>query len=160
MKKLITILLLVVTTSSCSDAKKSKIAEGNKIDQLQNDSFLTAKIDGADFFVEDPIYFSTLNIITLAALSKDKTEKIRIYINYNKGPATYTFGRDISNSDNLVYTSNKAHWLAAKTMGEGTITIKEEDGSLIGGFSFTGVNKEDNTMKQITEGKFKVQIGS
>lgn len=157
MKKLITIVLLVVITLSCSDAKKSKTTDGNKIDQTQNDTYLKAEIDGVPFFVEDPIYISAYNIITLAALSEDKNEKIRIYINYNKGPTTYTFGKGISNSDNLIYTNTKVHWLAAKTMGEGTITISEEGGYLIGEFLFTGVNKENNSTKKITDGKFKVK---
>ncbi len=58
------------------------------------------------------MYFSAQKIITLAALSKDKNEKIRIYKN---GPTTYTFGENISNSDSMVYTNNKVDWLAANT---------------------------------------------
>ncbi len=160
MKKLITIAFLVAVILSCSDAKKNKISGGNKIDQAQNDSFLSANVDGVNFYIADPIYFSTQNIISLAAVSKDKIEKIRIYINYNKGPSTYPFGKGIPNSDNMVYTNNKVDWLAAKTKGEGTITFKEEGGYLIGAFSFTGVNKENNSTKQITDGKFKVRIDS
>ncbi len=157
MKKFITILLLLVITVSCSDTKKSKIAGDIKTEQAQSDSFLTATIDGITFYAEAPNYFSAQNIITLAAVSKDKTEKIRIYINYNKGPATYTFGEGISNSDNMVYSNTKVHWLAAKTKGKGTITLTEEGGYLIGDFSFTGVNKEDSSTKQITNGKFKTK---
>ncbi len=152
--------MLLVLIVSCSDTKKSKIAGVNKIAQTQNDTFLKAKIDGVAFFAEAPYYFSAQKIITLAAVSKDETEKIRIYINYNNGPATYTFGKGISNSDNMVYTNNKVHWLAAKTMGKGTITITEEGDYLIGKFSFTGVNKEDSSTKQITDGEFKVRIDS
>ncbi len=160
MKKVITIVLLLVLTVRCSDAKEKKIANDIKIEQSQNDTFLSAKIDGVTFYTDAPIYFSAQNIITLAAVSKDNTEKIRIYINYNKGPATYTFGEGISNSDNMVYTNTKVHWLAAKTKGEGTITLTEEGGYLIGKFSFTGVNKEDSSTKQITNGEFKVKTGS
>lgn len=159
MKNIITILLLLILTLSCSDTKKNK-SSGTKIDQTQNDSFLSANVDEVNFYIDAPIYFSAQKIITLAAVSKDKTEKIRIYINYNKGPATYAFGEGISNSDNMVYTYNENHWLAAKTKGEGTITFKEEGGYLIGSFSFTGVNKENNSTKQITDGKFKVRIDS
>jgi len=158
MKKII-LLLTATILFSCSDTKKNKISDGNKIDQAQSDCFLSAKIDGVDFYTDKPIYFSAQNIITLAAVSKDKTEKIRIYINYNKGPATYTFGKGIFNSDNMIYTHNKIDWLAAKIKGKGTITLTEEGGYLIGEFSFTGVNNEGST-KKITEGKFKVKIGS
>ncbi|MEE9363502.1 MAG: DUF6252 family protein [Cellulophaga sp.] len=160
MKKYITILLLLVLTLSCSDVKKNKTSGGNKIEHAQNESFLTAKIDGVKFYTNVPMYFSAQNIITLAAISKDKNEKIRIYINYNKGPAAYIFGKDIPNSDNMIYTNNKVHWLAAKTKGEGTVTLTEEGGYLIGEFSFTGVNKENNSSKKITNGKFKVRIDS
>ncbi len=159
MKQLITIVLLIITCS-CSDAKKKKTASTNDIDQAQNDTFLKATIDGEAFYAESPHYFSAQKIVSLAALSKDENEKIRIYINYNNGPATYVFGKGISNSDNMVYTNNKVHWLASKTMGEGTITITEEGGYLIGEFSFTGVKKENNSTKQITDGEFKVRIDS
>ncbi len=160
MKKHITLVLLLVLIVSCSDTKKDKIKDGTKIEQTQNDTFLKATIDGVTFYADAPIYFSAQNIITLAAVSKDKTEKIRIYINYNKGPATYTFGEGISNSDNMVYTNTKVDWLAAKTKGKGAITLTEEGDYLIGKFSFTGVNKEDSSTKQITDGEFKVKTGS
>ena len=160
MKKLITIVFLLVVIVSCSDTKKKKLKDGNKIDQKQNDSFLTATINGVNFYTDAPLYFSAQNIITLAAVSKDKTEKIRIYINYNNGPTTYTFGQGVSNSDNIVYTKDKVDWLAAKTKGKGTITFTEEGDYLKATFSFTGVNKEANKTLQITEGKFKVRINS
>ena len=83
-----------------------------------------------------------------------------MYINYNKGPATYTFGEGIGNSDNMVYTNNKVDWLVAKTKGEGTISFTEEGGYLIGKFSFIGVNKKNNSTKTITDGEFKVRIDS
>ena len=156
-KKLITIAWLFVITVNCFEAKKNNPIAGNKIDQAQNDSFLSAKIDGENFYEDAPMYFSAQKIITLAALSKDKNEKIRIYKN---GPTTYTFGENISNSDSMVYTNNKVDWLAAKIKGEGTITLTEEVGYLIGEFSFTGVNKESNSPKQITDGEFKVRMGS
>jgi len=53
----------------------------------------------------------------------------------------------------MVYTNTKVDWLAAK--GKGTITVTEEGDYLIGDFSFTGVNKEDSSTKQITNGKIK-----
>lgn len=158
MKKPITLLLLLVLTFSCVDAKKKDIADGNKIDQAQNDTFLKAKIDGLAFYTDAPMYFSAQNIMTLAAVSKNK--KIRIYIDYKKGPATYTFGKGISNADNMIYTTNEVDWIAAKIKGEGTITLTEEGDYLIGEFSFTGVNKENTSTKQITDGKFKVRIAS
>ncbi len=160
MKKLITIVVLATIIMGCNDGKKSKISDGNKIDQTQNDSFLSAKIDGKYFSTDAPIYFSTQNIITLAAVSKDKTEKIRIYIEYKKGPATYTFGKGINNTENMIYTKNAENWVASKVSGKGTITFTEQGGYLKATFSFTGVNKETNKTIQITEGKLKVRIQS
>jgi len=149
-------MLLILVTISCSNTKKNKVNGGNKIDQTQNDTYLKASLNGEVFYVDNPIYFSAQNIITLAAVSKDGSEKIRIYINYNKGPATYTFGLGISNSDNMIYTHNKTDWLAAKTKGDGTITLTEDGAYLLGKFSFIGVSKEDKSTKQITNGKFRV----
>lgn len=158
MKKLITIVILLAITISCSETKKNKTADDNQVVENKNDAFLTALIDGEKFYTDAPVYFSSQNIISLAAVSEN--EKIRIYINYNNGPTTYTFGKGISNSDNMVYTNNKVDWLAAKTNGEGTITFAEKGGFLVGKFNFTGVNKEDNTTKKITDGEFKVRKGS
>lgn len=158
MKKLITIVLLLAVTLSCSDTKKNKISNGNKIDQTQNDSFLSAKVDGTAFYSVTLNYFSAQNIITFAAVSKDETEKIRIYVAYKKGPATYTFGKGISNVDNMIYTNNSGDWLAAKTKGKGIITFTEEGNYLKGVFSFTGISKDNKSTKQITDGKFKVRI--
>lgn len=153
-------LLLLALCLSCADAPKKKMADTAKLEQTQKDTYLKASIDGAAFYIAEPHYFSTLKIITIAAVSTDKTEKIRIYINYSKGPATYPFGKGISNSDNMVYTHNKVDWLAAKTNGEGSVTITEEGGYLIGKFSFTGVDKKDMSTKNITNGEFKVRIDS
>ena len=158
--KLITIVVLAIIIISCNDGKKSKINEGNKIDQTQSDSFLSAKINGKDFYTDAPIYFSSQNIITLAAVSKDKIEKIRIYIEYKKGPATYTFGKDIDNTENMIYTKNDENWVASKVSGEGTITFTEEGGYLKASFSFTGISKDNKSTKQISNGEFKVKIHS
>ena len=102
MKKLITIVLLIVITCSCSETKKNKESGETKIDNTQSDVFFSAKIDGEKFYTDTPIYFSSQKIISLAGVNKDKTKKIRIYINYINGPATYNFGKGISNSDNMV----------------------------------------------------------
>lgn len=156
MKNSITVVALLILMFGCSDIKKSTAAIETSTEESQRNTYLKAEIDGVDFYMEGPVYVSAYNIISLAALTEDKTEKIRIYINYDEGPATYTFGKGINNSDNLIYTNNETHWLAAKTMGEGSITIKEEGDYVMGAFSFIGVNKEDGSTKRITNGEFKV----
>ena len=73
MKKQITIVLLILVTLSCADIKKNKPSDSTKIDEAQNNAFLSANIDGENFYTDAPIYYSAQNIITLAAVSKDKT---------------------------------------------------------------------------------------
>ena len=152
MTKLTIMLFCTLAFVACKKENKSS----DKVIESTNKAFLTATINGVNFHTDAPIYFSAQNIITLAAVSKDKSEKIRIYINYINGPTTYIFGKGIPNSDNMVYTKDKVDWLAAKTDGEGTITFKEEGGYLTATFSFTGINKETKKTLQITEGKFRV----
>jgi len=145
-------MMLSLMVVACKKENKSS----DKVIESTNKAFLTATINGVNFYTEDLHYFSALSIITLAAESKDKNEKIRIYINYNKGPGTYNFGEGIPNSDNMVYDKGESHWLAAKTNGKGTITFTEEDGYLKATFSFTGVHKETKKTLQISDGKFRV----
>ncbi|MGC1204785.1 MAG: DUF6252 family protein [Flavobacteriaceae bacterium] len=122
------------------------------IDQVQNDTYLKATIDGETFYVKDPIYSPAGEMITVTANSKDKSQKIRIAIEYSKGPATYTLGKD---KGTMIYTKAKVHWIVSKKRGEGTITLTEEGDYLTGKFSFTGT-ENDKTEKQITDGEFRV----
>jgi hypothetical protein len=142
----------------CNDNKKSKISGGNKIDQTQSDSFLSAKIDGKQFFTNE-LFCNLLldpNTISLTATSNDKIETFRFTIIYDNGPAIYTVGENSNKSGNLIYTHNKDHWIASKKRGEGTITLTEKGNYLIGQFSFDG--DSSNSTKQITDGKFKVKM--
>ena len=158
MEKLIALVFLIFVITNCADDKKNTVNDGHKIDQAQKGSFMTAQVNGKEFHSEELNYFSAQNVITLAAVSKDKTEKIRIYINYNNGPATYAFGKGLSNSDNMVYTKDKVDWLAAKTKGKGTITFTEQGGYLKGVFSFTGVDTKSKKTIEVIKGEFEVHV--
>jgi hypothetical protein len=158
MKTLMAIAILLFVATNCADDKKNVLSDANKIDQVQNESVMTAQVVGTSFYSEELNYFSAQNIVTLAAVSKDKTEKIRIYINYNNGPTTYAFGKGISNSDNMVYTNSSGDWLAAKTKGKGTITFTEQGDYLKATFSFTGVNTKNKNTIEVTQGEFKVRV--
>lgn len=153
MKKLITIVLLITLTVSCSDAKKNNIVSDTKIGQDQNDTYLKATIDGEDFYADVPGNLSGPNRISILATGIDKTQKIQIFMEYNQGPATYTLGKG---NISLIYTNNRVHWIASKLRGEGTITITEEDGYYVGKFNFIGTGNDKTDKKQITDGEFRV----
>lgn len=156
MIKLITLASLLAITISCPNDQNNTSAT-NKTDQKQVDNFLKATIDDVAFYAEDLHYYSMQKIITLAAISKDGKEKIRLYINYTKGPATYTFGDGISTSDHMIYTKTGVDWIASKLKGEGEITFKEDGDYLIGKFSFDGIeNEEEKSVKKINAGEFRV----
>ncbi len=153
MKKTTLIILLIVLTCSCSDAKKNK--GSNEIKQAKAGAFMSAKINGVNFYSDNPTYLKIDNFINIDGRSKDKTEIIRLQIRYDNGSATYTVGKKTNKKGNMIYTYNKDHWIASKHRGEGTITLTEKGGYLIGEFSFTG--DSGNNTKQITDGKFKVK---
>lgn len=157
MIKLSTLAFLLAITMSCPDDHNNASASINKTNQKLGDNFLKATINGVAFYAEDLSYYSMQSIITLAATSKDGKEKIRLYINYTKGPATYTFGDGISTSDHMIYSKSEVDWIASKLKGEGEITFKEERDYLIGKFSFDGVeNKEEKSIKEVNAGEFRV----
>lgn len=155
MKKLITIILFLTLTISCSDDKKNKIASDTKIGQAQNDTYLKATIDGETFYTKTLHNYSSQDLIVVAGTSKDKNQEIRITIDFNKGLGTYTLGKESSCS--MIYTNTKVHWIASKHRGEGTITITEEDGYYEGKFNFIGTGKDKTDKKQITDGEFRVK---
>jgi len=150
MKKLITITMLLLMIVAC----KKENSSNNIIEQAQNDTFLTAKIDGVKFYSDNPNYSKFDNLINLYGESKDKTEKILFQIVYDNGPSTYNMGKATNKKGNMIYTHNKVPWIVSKHRGEGSITLTEEGGYLIGEFSFAAVDNENK--KQITEGEFRV----
>ncbi len=149
MKKLITILLILTVTLACSDTKKNKSKTG---------AFLSAKINGVEFYSDNPNYSKFDDSINLYGNSKDKTEKILFHIVYDNGPSTYNMGKATNKKGNMIYTQNNVSWIVSKHRGEGTITLTEKGDYLIGEFSFSA--EDDNITKQITEGKFKVKMNN
>ncbi|MBL1279067.1 MAG: hypothetical protein COA33_002265 [Fluviicola sp.] len=156
MKKLITILLILIVTSACSDTKKNKPESNNAVIQANTDVFMSAKINGVKFYSDNPIYNKFDDQIDLYGISKDKSEKILFHIVYDNGPSTYNMGKATNKKGNMIYTHNNIPWIVSKHRGEGTITLTEKGDYLIGEFSFSA--KNDNITKQITEGKFKVKM--
>lgn len=153
MKKLIIIIVSIALTSNCSNAKKNKVAGDTKTSQVQNDTYLKATIDGASFYADDPGNLSTLNTISILATDKNEKQKIKIFMDYNKGPGTYTIGKG---KNSLIYTNNKDHWIASRVRGEGTIILTEEGDYLVGEFNFIGTGNDNTDKKHITDGEFRV----
>ncbi len=150
--KLITITMLLLVVIAC----KKENSSNNKIEQTQNNTFLTAMIDGVKFYSDNPNYSKFDNVINLYGYNKGKTERILFHIVYDNGPSTYNVGKAINKKGNMIYTQNKIHWIASKHRGKGTITLIEKGNYLLGEFSFSA--KENNITKQVTEGKFKVKM--
>ena len=69
MENHIATLFVLVLIFSCSNTKTSEIVDTIKSEQIQTDSYLSAKIDGVKFHTDETHYNSMLNIGTLAAVS-------------------------------------------------------------------------------------------
>jgi len=155
-EKIFTIILplLIILTCNCSNAKKNK--GSNEVKQSKTETFMSAKINGVNFYSDNPTYLKIGDFISIKGKSKDKTEIIRLQIRYDNSSTTYTVDKKTNNKGNMIYTYNKEHWITSKHRGEGAIILTEKGGYLIGEFSFTG-DSGSNT-KQITDGKFKVKM--
>lgn len=145
MKKIITILLILTVVLACSDTKTNK---------PKSDVFMSAKINGVKFYSDNPNYAKFDDVIDLYGKSEDKTEKILFHIVYDNGLSTYNMGKATNKKGNMIYTHNEVSWIVSKHRGEGTITLTEKGDYLIGEFSFSA--EDNNSTKQITEGKFRV----
>ncbi len=156
MRKLIAILSIVTIILACSDVKKNDLKNSSELIQTKTGTFLSAKVNGVEFYSDNPNYSKFDNVINLYGYNKGITERILFHIVYDNGPSTYNVGKAINKKGNMIYTQNKIHWIASKHRGKGTITLIEKGNYLLGEFSFSA--KENNITKQITDGKFKVKM--
>jgi len=168
MKNRIAILILLFVTISCADHKKFTLRDDNKIDQTQNDSFLTANIDGADYSFSDKVNLNSTAALSHIINGYNKELKTRITLGLNldnQGTGTFELGNNIV----LVYHASTIFhekeiyyiWHAKESVigSSGTITItKNNDTYIEGTFLFKGVGstKVDTSVKTVTEGKFRV----
>ncbi len=157
MKKTITKIalftVLIFTLFNCSSDDDS--GQG----QEDGTNFMSAKIDGENFFTDFPLYLpSTEQIITVSGQNDQNTINIQISIfNYN-GPGTYTMGNNIPNENAIITLANGSVWITNQNNGSGTVTFIREGNFLKGTFSFNAVKELDGTTIDITEGEFNVQI--
>jgi hypothetical protein len=148
---ILSILFLAITFYSCSSDDDSGQGGGET-------NFMSAKIDGEDFFTDFPLYFSTTEqIIAVSGQNDENTINIQIAIfNYN-GPGTYTIDTNNQNENIISIIENGTVWLTDQDNGSGTATFTEEGNFLKGTFVFTAVNSNQETII-ITEGQFNVQF--
>jgi len=147
-----TIILLIVTTFmllACSSNDEDNI--------IEETNFMSAKIEGQDFFTDFPIYLApTEQIITVSGQNEENTVNIQISIfNYN-GPGTYAIDTNNQNENIISIIENGTVWLTDKDNGSGTVTFTEEGNFLKGTFTFIALNSSQEAIN-ISEGKFKVQ---
>jgi hypothetical protein len=120
---------------------------------------LTAKVEGTAFNSNSLTVAASLNgNILLIQGSENDGKAIRLNIVNYTGPGTFTTGDNLSNvnSANYITVTPVASWSSSFNLGSGTIKITSEaDGAVEGTFTFTGYNAQDNTNKNVTEGKFK-----
>lgn len=159
------VLMLFSTVLFTACNKNSDDGGGEEGENTSGTEYLTAKVDGTDFeAAQDPavIVSATVgnNVLSFQG-GKNNGETIRGTINGYSGVGTYRTGNDISNPNSLNYiTLNPtANWGSTFNIGSGTVEITMDDGTTIEGtFSFEGLNADDQTTKNITQGNFKALI--
>ena len=157
MKKLITITLLLLVVIACK-----------KVNESTNNEFLTANIDGVNYSFSDKVNVNSTSELTHIINGYNKKLKTRITLGLNLDKQeTGTF--ELNGNMVLVYHSHiifkekRINYLwHAKTSiigSSATITItKNSDTYIEGTFLFKGVGatKVDTSVKNVTEGKFRV----
>lgn len=156
---------LLIICISCGNDDKG----GDPI--LNNDTFLTAKVDGVDFEVRDLLFAaeSTISGVSATLMNAGKEgdgKSIGIGIANLKSKGTYTL-IDRENEDPLtasyassfIYVEGKTSYSANHFLGKvaGNVNITElNDKYVEGTFNFTGVHLDVNaTEKSVTDGRFR-----
>lgn len=124
------------------------------------DPYFTATVNGADVdYSEDTTAItSTLDgveYITLVGASTTSLESITLNLNGVTEPGTYAIGDSSLDDVNASFNSAEGDSYNAQS---GTLTIvSNEDGWIIGTFSFAGVNGETGDVVEVVDGAFKVE---
>lgn len=151
----ISILSVFLIVTSCSKAESDNGSQNTK-------HFLTAKINGVAISVDLPLVYP-IDKDADGYLISASAETFGIGIGLNQPVALGTFAIKAGELvPQLRYTETSATsakvWEAYDKFGSGTITITAiNEKSIEGTFSFTGINRKDDTTKEITDGKFKAK---
>jgi len=149
----ISILSVLLFFTSCSKDDKQSTPQNE-----EEEIFLSAKIDGIDFFTDFPLYISfTEQEIAVSGQNDENTLNIQITIVNYSGPGSYPIGSSNDN-ENIISLLDNGVWLTDKDNGTGTVTFIEEGDFLGGTFSFDAVNPQNSMIKNITDGEFYIQI--
>ena len=167
--KLLVMGVLVIAISSCSSDD-----DGDDGNNSGADEHVTAKIDGSDWSASTDFDTTAATmasgggstILTVQGSDNDGKAINFSIMNYS-GPATYTTGDNLANTNLIQYitVTPVAGWISNAVTASvggltpGSITItSDSDGVVEGTFSFDGYNGSDMSTKVITEGSFKANI--
>lgn len=176
LKKFAVLFFMSLAIVACSsDDDGGDDGSNNNNNNNGGGELFTAKVDGATFSAStDPATLiggtlsSSGGITVLAAQGSTNDGKFINFqiINYT-GVGTYATGDDLSNANQIMYGelqgSTAVSWASnaivalSGAIGPGEIVVTAEDGTMAEGtFSFEGYNGDDMTVKNITEGQFKI----
>lgn len=173
LKKTIALLFAIgaMTFMGCSSDD-----DGNTNNGGANGSgeYVRVKIDGVDWSASTSFdttggTLSTTGSVTVLVVqgSDEGGNAINFTIANYDGPGTYTTGDSVTNTNLIQYLSISpvAGWasnVATSVVGgltPGSITVTSDDnGVVIGTFSFDGYNANDMSTKVFTEGEFRANL--
>lgn len=142
----------------------------NDDDSLQfmdEEEFLTAKIDGVDLFVQgeegiiscEKYITHTGSMDVLLRVGSPSGESIEFKLSNYIGNNSYSLSNNSFQSSWIKYRHEEGEWLNVKGNSFDLIEILEDDGNYLSGrFSFQGHNGVDLSRKLISDGNFRVKI--
>ena len=175
-KKFLFFFLVSLAIISCSKNNDDGDNNGENNNNSGTELF-SAKVDGADFAADtNPASLIGGTISTsngLTVLAGQGSTNDGTFINFQiigyTGTGTYKTGDDISNPNMIMYgelqgttavgwASNSIVALSG-AINPGTIEVTVETETMVEGtFTFEGYNADDTTVKNITQGQFKIVL--
>ncbi|MBZ9730366.1 hypothetical protein LB467_11780 [Salegentibacter sp. JZCK2] len=150
--------------------------DDDPVDQLQEEEFLSAQIDGTDFMVDRSVgliscqkYLNDYGGIDLQVnVETTSGEIMEFYIADYMGARNYMFSNNIFNKSWMRYgiVNPLGDWITVAENKQVQATfpyleIIEDDGNYIkGNFEFEAHNPVDNSMKLISNGNFNFRVAS
>lgn len=160
-------VLIFCLLVGCSDDAK---------DQIQEEEFLKAQIDGEDFMVDRSVgiiscqkHLSDYGGIDLVInVETTAGEIMEFHIADYTGPKNYIFGNNVFNKSWMRYgvLNPLGDWYASVENKQVQTTfpfieILQDNGNYIkGNFEFEAHNSTDNSMKRVSDGNFNLRIAS
>jgi hypothetical protein len=160
-------VMIICLLGGCSD---------DAVDQMQEEEFLSAQIDGAEFIVDrsDGLiscqkYLNDYGGIDLLVNAETSSgEHMEFYIADYMGAKKYAFDNNIFNKSSMKYglTNPLGDWFASAENKQvqtsfSYLEIFEDSGNYIkGSFEFEAYNTADNSMRIISDGNFNFRVAS